>query len=928
MAAMALAAAAAASPVGSSDSDRSARRAAGAVGAASPSRRLSPLSPQAGIARDVGGGGSRRTDDARSSSGAVTVASLRDSASPSPLPPRGAAGVPVSVAAATAVRRDAGSSANSRAGSRVGSRALPFLPVENRPIQHTVASWLAGGGAAAVTGSVADSGSGAVGTGSSASTAALAASTIPAAAAAGQGDEEYEPIMMASEPLALILAPDAVVAPDAADGRRSGLRDLISGAASSSGPGSPGSARRMGMGRAAGGSRSSRSGASAGGGNAGGGTTLLTARGSASVLNGGNAGGDAGDGGGGVGGVVDSAPLPGPGVRTSLAGYAWPRSTHGSIAASSRPDSEVLSLPPPPQPAALLQMARSGHGVVWSGPAAIPVMMRRSGAPAAPVSSPSDPWGPPPASKPRRAVTAANTGSNDADGTPPPTLSATSIAGAARGRAAAAADGAHGGGSRVGGGGRSGGEGFAEASALTLRMVDAGVIVGRRHRGSGGGADNAETDSDTSKGSASGSISADALSGITPSPHLSRAPSPPRGAMDAAAAIAVADLFPVSNEPLPPTPLNMLSAAAAADISGGHNRLHRALGGSSSPGVIVGGGSGSASRRASASGSANAQAAAAAGAASVLQRSVATTTGGGADGGVGSTAPAAAAASGIINHADCAFNPTTGAVAYTGAPLKIAKAVADAAAGAMILASERTLHQLLPILPLLDSRPPMAVYCGDVELEGLMSAPATPTAVPSTAAATVAAALAAVHDASAHSSKAGDGPAAGGARQLSMLGAVAAAAAAQGRGFELSALTAIAMGSVTGGNNGMAPPAVRTRGPAAVRRGVALYQLVGHRLRQRLAHLTPLRGVTFFQLGNVDAPVGGSVAITFLIVPAAQSLVSELEDIGTRCLARLKSTVVRMCTARGGYVIEAADGLCLAAFHDPAAAAMTGIPPC
>mgnify|MGYP001807448285 CR=1 FL=1 len=53
----------------------------------------------------------------------------------------------------------------------------------------------------------------------------------------------------------------------------------------------------------------------------------------------------------------------------------------------------------------------------------------------------------------------------------------------------------------------------------------------------------------------------------------------------------------------------------------------------------------------------------------------------------------------------------------------------------MVLASERTLHQLLPLMPLLDSRPPMALYCGEVELEGLLLPPPPPAAVASAVAA-------------------------------------------------------------------------------------------------------------------------------------------------------------------------------------------------
>ncbi len=50
---------------------------------------------------------------------------------------------------------------------------------------------------------------------------------------------------------------------------------------------------------------------------------------------------------------------------------------------------------------------------------------------------------------------------------------------------------------------------------------------------------------------------------------------------------------------------------------------------------------------------------------------------------------------------------------------QVTKAICDSAAGGMVLASEHCLHQLLPLLPLLDSQPPLAVYCGSVEVSGL-----------------------------------------------------------------------------------------------------------------------------------------------------------------------------------------------------------------
>ncbi len=55
--------------------------------------------------------------------------------------------------------------------------------------------------------------------------------------------------------------------------------------------------------------------------------------------------------------------------------------------------------------------------------------------------------------------------------------------------------------------------------------------------------------------------------------------------------------------------------------------------------------------------------------------------------------------------------------------------------------------------------------------------------------------------------------------------------------------------------------------------------------------------------------------------PTPQVLLSDLGELGSRVLEAVKGLAVALCTAHGGYVVEATEGLCLAAFHDPAAAA-------
>ncbi len=254
-----------------------------------------------------------------------------------------------------------------------------------------------------------------------------------------------------------------------------------------------------------------------------------------------------------------------------------------------------------------------------------------------------------------------------------------------------------------------------------------------------------------------------------------------------------------------------------------------------------------------------------------------------------------------------------------GVPLRVAKAVSDCAAGGMVLATERCLHQLLPILHMLDSRPPLAVYCGDVELEGLPSLMLTAAMASTTgmAAAEVTAAagggggggggggrvpLAAAalrkalsspqkppprppkaplareeaHPGNASAPSAGVGgssvAATGGGgqgpssslRQQAILGrelleadgadpAPGGTCAAAG---EQASAGAGARASRHGAHVAAAGACVR---PGAVRRGVALFQLVGHRLKQRLPHLEALRGVAYAQVGGTVTAVGGAL---------------------------------------------------------------------
>ncbi|KAG2484543.1 hypothetical protein HYH03_016678 [Edaphochlamys debaryana] len=99
----------------------------------------------------------------------------------------------------------------------------------------------------------------------------------------------------------------------------------------------------------------------------------------------------------------------------------------------------------------------------------------------------------------------------------------------------------------------------------------------------------------------------------------------------------------------------------------------------------------------------------------------------------------------------------------------------------------------------------------------------------------------------------------------------------------------------------------------------SLYQLVHRELAQRLGYAAPLRNIPLTQLGTEDAPTG-ACAISFMHVASASMLVAELGQPGVEALQQFKSIACELCSRCGGYVVEASEGLCLAAFRHAAAA--------
>ncbi|MEW5319088.1 MAG: hypothetical protein WDW38_010259 [Sanguina aurantia] len=96
-----------------------------------------------------------------------------------------------------------------------------------------------------------------------------------------------------------------------------------------------------------------------------------------------------------------------------------------------------------------------------------------------------------------------------------------------------------------------------------------------------------------------------------------------------------------------------------------------------------------------------------------------------------------------------------------------------------------------------------------------------------------------------------------------------------------------------------------------------LYHSLNRTLEGRLAHLEPTRSLAQLDPGVLDAPVG-SVTVAFQNVVGAQTLLSWNADCAQVALQIFHNLVGEELKKRRGYLVEAVDGLFLAAFQQPA----------
>uniref|UniRef100_A0A7S3R8N7 Guanylate cyclase domain-containing protein n=1 Tax=Dunaliella tertiolecta TaxID=3047 RepID=A0A7S3R8N7_DUNTE len=98
-----------------------------------------------------------------------------------------------------------------------------------------------------------------------------------------------------------------------------------------------------------------------------------------------------------------------------------------------------------------------------------------------------------------------------------------------------------------------------------------------------------------------------------------------------------------------------------------------------------------------------------------------------------------------------------------------------------------------------------------------------------------------------------------------------------------------------------------------------LYQVLPRQLVHRAAQLGPVRSIQQLSQGFLEAP-SNSAAICFMTVSYLKALEAWNPDVTAAALELWHGTVQGILTKRGGYLVEAVDGLCLAAFAQPAAA--------
>ncbi|KAG2443396.1 hypothetical protein HXX76_001756 [Chlamydomonas incerta] len=198
---------------------------------------------------------------------------------------------------------------------------------------------------------------------------------------------------------------------------------------------------------------------------------------------------------------------------------------------------------------------------------------------------------------------------------------------------------------------------------------------------------------------------------------------------------------------------------------------------------------------------------------------------------------------------------------------------------------------------------------------------------------------------------------------LSKGGDVASAAASSATHVEHIVLDLELCGGGLGGAccvSAAQPAAAEAMPPAPTPPGdtVALFVAVPGPLLCRLAHTPPLRTVRQVQLGSLEAPTGSSVTIAFMKVVGSSTLLTELPRAAARAMDQFQrlacgllllagaevdqqaatgaipNTVASAAAADfigsggggggrgggGGYLVEAGDGLVLAAFGSPLAA--------
>jgi len=98
-----------------------------------------------------------------------------------------------------------------------------------------------------------------------------------------------------------------------------------------------------------------------------------------------------------------------------------------------------------------------------------------------------------------------------------------------------------------------------------------------------------------------------------------------------------------------------------------------------------------------------------------------------------------------------------------------------------------------------------------------------------------------------------------------------------------------------------------------------LYQVLPRELVHRAPHLGPVRSIHQLSHGFLEAP-SNSAAICFMSVSYLKALELWNPDVTAAALEQWHTTVQGILTKRGGYLVEAVDGLCLAAFTCPSSA--------